>query len=66
MRNREVEISVKAEGMYVILFSVGTCRQYVRPGSRTLDQIKQAKKNKILSQYKAIGYGQTPMNVVEQ
>jgi hypothetical protein len=66
MRNHEVEMSEKAEDMYVLLFSVETFRQYVRPGSRTLDQIKQAKKNKILSQYKAIGYGQTPMNVVEQ
>jgi len=41
-------------------------RQYVRPGSRSLAEIKLAKKNKILSQYKAIGYGQTPMNVAQQ
>lgn len=41
-------------------------RQYVRPGSRSLAEMKIAKKNKILSQYKAIGYGGTSLVVAQQ
>lgn len=41
-------------------------RQYVRPGSRSMAEIKLAKRNKILNQYKAIGYGGTELVIAQQ
>jgi len=40
-------------------------RQYVRPGSRSMVELKKAKKHKILSQYKALGYGETGLQMAQ-
>jgi pre-60S factor REI1 len=41
-------------------------RQYVRPGSQLVTNRRQIRVNKILSQYKAIGYDQTTLAVAQQ
>jgi len=41
-------------------------KQYVRPGSQLMAQRKEIRRNKILSQYKAIGYDQTTLAVAQQ
>ncbi|CAL8080792.1 unnamed protein product [Orchesella dallaii] len=41
-------------------------RQYVRPGSQLVSRRKEIRKSKILSQYKAIGYDHTAINIAQQ